>query len=77
MFDLPTIALVSLCFTICATLIGNSFRLTWWLSKRFEEIKTYIDAKLDQHSTLEHQRHIDNLDRFSKIELKLEGISKH
>lgn len=59
------------------TIVGFIFKASWWLSSQFKQITEQF-ATL--YKTLEYKfdkRHEDNIERFAKIETKLDIVLKN
>ena len=59
------------------TIVGFIFKASWWLSNQFKQITEQF-ATL--YRTLEYKfdkRHEDNIERFAKIETKLDIVLKN
>jgi hypothetical protein len=68
------IAFAGLGFTIVASVVGAVFRLTWWLGKQFTAVKETYASALQAHEAQDEKRHVENLERFSNINVALARI---
>lgn len=75
--DYATTAMVSVIASGAVALLSYVVRVTWWIRKEFEEIRHYLTQKLDAHEDKDQVRHEDNIQRFTKIEVKLDTIIKN
>lgn len=60
------IAGCSAAITSIVTVIGSTFKVIGWLTRKFDQLRDTAD-----------QRHVDNLQRFAVIETKLNTIIKN
>jgi hypothetical protein len=77
------VAVGGLAFTVSATIIGTTFRLTVWLTKQFDALKESTAGALTAHEREDNRRHEENLERFgeingslAKLELRLNGAGR-
>jgi hypothetical protein len=59
------------------TLIGYLWRVSWWLGDQFKQTRQYLEGLLEKHEDKDQKRHIENVERFSHIEVKLDTVIKN
>lgn len=52
-------------------------KLVWWLSDQFKNNRELMLSMLDKHEALDQQRHVDNIERFAKIDVKLDTVIRN
>jgi len=58
-------------------ILGSLIRLGASINKRFNEATINLATKLDGHEEKDQRRHEENIERFAKIETKLNIIMKN
>jgi hypothetical protein len=53
------------------------FKASWWLKQQFVELKDFVTQWLQLHEDKDQHRHEDNIQRFAKIETKLDIVIKN
>lgn len=48
-----------------------------WLADQFNNLKETVSNWMDLHEAKDQQRHVDNIERFAKIEAKLDIVLKN
>lgn len=78
MFDSP--ALLTAYFTAAGfvlVLVGTGFKAVWWLSDQFKEGRALIYNMVQSLEDKFDRRHEDNIERFVKLETKLDVVIKN
>lgn len=52
-------------------------KLVWWLSDQFKQVRCFVQEWLQSHEDKDQRRHEDNIERFAKIETKLDTVIKN
>lgn len=71
--DIPTIV-ASL--GILGVLVGAGLgiaRFVWWLSAEFQNVSEHMRAEMTKHELLDMQRHVDNVQRLTRLEKAVNG----
>lgn len=59
------------------TIVGFIFKASWWLSDQFKKVTEQVLYLYKQLEDKFDRRHEDNIERFAKIETKLDIVIKN
>jgi hypothetical protein len=59
------------------TIIGFIWKASWWTSERFRELKELTYRLVQELEDKFDRRHVENVERFAKIETKLDIAIKN
>ena len=79
MFEINIVTLGTIIGTISSItiIIGSVIRLGWSIKRSFSEMINMLNKKLDDHEDKDQRRHEENIERFAKVETKLNIIMEN
>jgi hypothetical protein len=77
MLDLQTIYVLIGIFGFFCTVTLFAWKASWWAGDRFREIRELIYSLVKELESKFDKRHEDNLQRFTRLETKLDIINKN
>lgn len=75
--DPQTLYIGLICLATLAGFAGFFWKSAWWLSDKFKDMTDTVNNWMDSHEEKDQHRHEDNLERFTKIETKLDIVLKN
>jgi uncharacterized protein YggT (Ycf19 family) len=77
MLDLQTIYILLGILGFFAVVTVFGWKASWWAGDRFREIRELIYKLVQELENKFDNRHMDNIQRFTRIETKLDIINKN
>lgn len=74
MLDLQTLYILLGLLGFVCTIAVFIWKASWWTNDRFKELRELIYRQIQQLEDKFDQRHIDNIQRFTRLETKLDII---